>query len=120
MKKIVLALMLLSICGCSIFGGRQVQMGITSSERAAQIFINGMYQGNGIVQTSVSRDENVSVLVKKDGFYPSQREITTKLSSLGMLDAIFGCVLLVPWIGLAFPGAWIPEQTNVTILLDRK
>ena len=120
MKKSMLLLLSISLCGCSILGGFRTPMNVVSSERDAQIFVNGIYQGNGVVQTSVARDENVSILVKKEGFYPAQREITTKLSTLGILDALGGCAFIFPWIGLAFPGAWSPDQTNVSILLDPK
>ena len=120
MKKLLLLLCLTSIGGCSILGDFKAPINVVASEQDAQIYINGIYQGTGIVQTSVARNENVSILVKKDGFYPTQREITTKISTLGILDALGGCVFLFPWIGLAFPGAWIPDQTNISILLDKK
>ena len=105
---------------CSAFVGSNTSMNITVSERDAQIYVNGAYRGIGMIQTSVPRNENISILVKKEGFYPAQREISTKLSPAGILDAISGFFWLIPWIGLAFPGAWTPDQNNISILLDPK
>ncbi len=120
MKKYFTLLTLFLVSGCSILGGIRTDLTVTASERDAQIFINGSYQGNGTIQTTVPRDENTSILVQKDGFYSAQRNIPTKLSKLGILDAIGGCVFLLPWIGLAFPGAWTLDETNVVILLEQK
>ena len=76
--------------------------------------------GMGIVQTRVPRHTDISILVKKDGFKPAQRELSYRLGTIGTIDLLFGCVLLVPFIGLAFPGAYVVDPENVSILLEKK
>ena len=123
MKKLFILFLIAQLLlqtACSAFVGSSTSMNITVSERDAQIYVNGAYRGIGMIQTSVPRDENISILVKKEGFYTTQREIRTKLSPAGIVDAIGGFFWLIPWIGLAFPGAWTPDQKNISILLDPK
>ena len=105
---------------CSMFNWSRTPLRVTTSEDDAKIYVNGDYLGNGSIQTTVPRHTNISVLVKKDGFIPAQREIGYRLGSVGMIDALFGCVLLVPLIGLAFPGAWVVDQENVSIILEKQ
>ncbi len=118
MKRFLIVLTLIFVGGCSIFGGTRTNLTITASEPDAQIFVNGAYQGNGTISTVVRRDETAAILVKKDGFHPAQRHIPTKLSGLGTLDAIGTFFFLIPVIGLAFPGAWTLDQTNITVLMN--
>ena len=79
MKKLMLLLLSASLCSCSILGGFRAPMNIVSSERDAQIFINGAYQGNGVIQTTVPRNENVSILVKKEAINDICRRVTAQL-----------------------------------------
>ena len=105
--------------GCSAFASSRQPFTVTSSERDAQIYINGDLIGSGTVKTSVPKDKSVSVMVKKEGFYSTTREIGTKISSIGMLDLIGGCIILLPLIGLAFPGSHELDQSNISVVMEK-
>lgn len=120
-RKIIYTLITtLFMCSCSMFNWSKTPLKVIASEDDAKIYINGEYMGNGSVETRVTRHKSVSILVKKDGFIPAQREITYRLGTVGTIDVIFGCVLLVPWIGVAFPGAYVLDQENVSIILTKE
>ncbi len=59
-------------------------------------------------------------MVKKDGYHPGMREVDTEMSMTGVLDIIGGCIFLLPFIGLAFPGARSLDQNNVSVLLEKE
>jgi len=122
-KAFVSVLLVVSIAffqfGCSAFAGSRQPFSVTATERDAQIYINGELAGTGSVKTTVRRDQTASVMVKKEGYYPATRDVGTKMSSLGILDLIAGCCILIPLIGLAFPGSKELDQNNLSIILDK-
>ena len=122
-KSVLVFLLAVSILstqiGCSmVVPGRQ-RFTVTASEQDAKIYVNGDYIGNGNVQTRVRRNQDVSVLVKKEGFNPVSKNIGTEFSITGILDIAGGFFILVPLVGLFFPGARQLEQTNVAVLLEK-
>ena len=100
--------------------GSQQSISVTASEPDADIFINGQLIGKGNVETMVPRNQNVSLMVKKDGYYPATRNIGTNLSMAGVLDMIGGCIILIPFIGLAAPGAKELSQNNISLSLQKE
>jgi hypothetical protein len=90
---------------------------VTTNVSDAQIFINGEFIGNGNIKTSVPRSQSVSVMAKKDGYYPATRDIGSKMSQIGILDIIGGCIFLLPFIGLAFPGSHETDLNSVSLVL---
>ncbi|RKY32984.1 MAG: hypothetical protein DRP74_01450 [Candidatus Omnitrophota bacterium] len=123
-KKLVLILLVMSIVtlqlGCSMVIPPKQRFSVTASETDAKIYINGEYMGKGNVQTRVKRNNDVSILVKKEGFIPVSRNIGTDFSLTGILDVTFGYFLVVPLIGLFFPGCRSLEQTNVAVVLEKE
>lgn len=123
-KKLVLILLIISIAtfqsGCSMVVPGKQRFSVTASEQDAKIYVNGEYMGQGNIQTRVKRNNDVSVLVKKEGYIPVTRNIGTDFSMTGILDIVFGYVLLVPLIGLFFPGCRSLEQTNVAVTLEKE
>lgn len=111
---------LLLLSSCSILNWSRTPITVSASEPDAKIYIDGEYMGVGRVQTRVSRHKDHSVLVRKDGFYPAQKNISYRLGTIGTIDCLFGFVWLVPFIGLAFPGAYVADETNVALLLEEK
>jgi hypothetical protein len=105
--------------GCSAFTGSRQHFSVTTPERDAQIYINGEFVGTGTAKVTVPRNQSVSVLVKKDGCHPATREVGTKMSSTGVADIIGGCIILIPFIGLLFPGSHQLDQDNVAIVLEK-
>ncbi|MGN1063218.1 MAG: PEGA domain-containing protein [Alphaproteobacteria bacterium] len=120
-KKIIYILMAaLFLSSCSIFNWSRTPVHVIASESDAKIYVNGEYMGNGNIQTTVPRRTNVSVMVKKDGFAPTQRELTYRLGTVGLIDLVFGFVWLVPFLGLAFPGAYVVDPENVSVILEKQ
>ena len=90
-----------------------------ASEPDAQIYVNGQLIGLGSVETRVKKNQSVSVMAKKEGFYPVSREIDTTISSIGILDIVGGCIFLIPFIGLAAPGAHELDQSSVSLTMQK-
>ena len=122
MKSICSTLLVITLLvlqsGCSMFVGSRQDFSVSSNLPDAQILINGEFIGNGNVKTTVPRNRSVSVMVKKDGYYPVTRDIGTKMSTLGVLDIIGGCIFLLPFIGLAFPGSQELDISSVSLILQ--
>ena len=106
--------------GCSMFVPTRERFSVTASEPDAKIYVNGDYLGKGNVETRVQRNKDVSVLVKKEGYTPKTKSIGTNFSMAGVLDIIGGCLILVPFLGLFFPGCRELEQTNVAVALEKE
>lgn len=117
-RSILCIVLAFSVTACSFFNSSQQIVRINASERDAKVYVNGSFAGHGSVQASVPRDENLSIMVTKDGYYTAQREAVNKLSAVGVVDVIGGCVFLLPFFGLLSSGAWSLDQTNFTIVLD--
>ena len=124
LKKLIavsmVGLIAVAQCGCSVFAGSRQTFSVTTSEPDAQIFINGDMVGVGTARTSVRRDQTVSVMAKKEGYYPASRDIGTSLGTLGILDIIGGCIWLLPFIGLASPGSHALDQNAVSLILQKE
>lgn len=57
--------------------------------------------------------------VKKAGYKSYfHRTNSIKLSSLGLADAIAGSVILLPLLGLMFPGAWEQDPSVLGVSLE--
>ncbi len=106
--------------GCSMVAPSKQKSRVSATEPDAKVYINGEYVGSGNVQTRVNRNQSISIMVKKDGYYPATREIGTQMSMTGILDIIGGCIFILPFIGLAFPGARELDQSNISIILDKQ
>lgn len=122
-KSIFVFLLVISILstqiGCSMVVPGKQRFSVTASETDAKIYVNGDYLGIGNVQTRVSRNHDVFVLVKKEGFNPVSKNIGTEFSITGILDIVGGFFILFPLMGLFFPGARQLEQTNVAVTLEK-
>ncbi|MFZ2386006.1 MAG: PEGA domain-containing protein [Candidatus Omnitrophota bacterium] len=123
LKRVILVVLIVSIAsvqsGCSMVVPGKQRFSVTASESDAKIYVNGDYAGKGNVQTRVPRNRDVSVLVKKEGYLPVSKSIGTDFSITGILDIVGGCIILIPWLGLLFPGARSLEQTNVAVVLEK-
>ncbi len=123
--KMVFSLFICSVflftqTGCSFLVGSQQQISVNASESDAEIYVNGQLVGHGNATTMVRRDQTVSIMAKKDGFYPMTRDIGTNMSMVGVLDIIGGCLILIPFVGLAAPGAKELSQNSVSLTLQKE
>lgn len=125
MKQILVALLIVSvtITGCSMFASSRQTISIMSNVPETEMYVNGSLVGQGFaVTTSVQRNKNVQIMAKANGYYTTYYNINTEMSTTGILDIIGGVCFLIPFIGLAFPGAKTLSMNNVAVNLvpDRK
>ena len=113
-------LLILSQTGCSALMLWSQRITVIASESDAEIYINGELAGTGSVTKRVPRNQNVSLMARKKGYRTSISNISTTMSFTGTLDLLAGCIILVPLIGLLFPGASSLTRTNVTLALDKE
>ncbi len=105
---------------CSAFRSSTQLLTVTVDQRDAEIYINGVLAGKGTANLAVKRDQNVSLLVKKEGYIPVQRTIGKSLNTTGVLDIIGGALILLPLFGLLAAGAYSLDEANVTIVMVEK
>ncbi len=106
--------------GCSFLAPRRQSFSVIASEEDAEIYINGEFIGQGNVETRVPRNKDVSVMVKKEGFRTTTREIGTTISSVGICDMIGGYVFLLPLFGLLAPGFYHLDRDNISIVIHEE
>ena len=106
--------------GCSFLSPWKQSFTVTASEDDAEIYVNGKFAGKGNATVSVWKNDNVSVLAKKKGFFPAAMSVDSEIGSMGTVDIIVGCVTLVHFLGLVSPGAYTLEQANVVLTLRKK
>ncbi len=116
----LIAFVAISQSGCSVFAPPTQSLVITASERDAEIFINGHFEGLGEVKTRVVKNENVAIMAKKKGFFPATRTIPTEMSTAGILDVIGGCIFIIPFIGLFYAGAHQLQISNVSMIMAER
>lgn len=116
---------LLTVCAslsmasaCSIFRSSKADLSIATSPPGASVTVNGEPVGVTPIRTSVPRDA-VSILIELYGYKPESKEVPCGLSWSGILDIVGGCIFLLPFIGLLFPGAYTPDTTTFSIVLER-
>ena len=63
----------------------------------------------------VKRNQNASIMAKKEGFITVQRSIGKTLNTTGILDIIGGVLILLPLFGLLAPGAYSLDEENISI-----
>jgi len=106
--------------GCSVFAPSTQSLSITASERDAEIYVNGHFEGTGVVNTRVVKNEDVAIMAKKKGFFPATRTIPTQMSTAGILDVIGGCIFIIPFIGLFYAGAHQLQTSNVSMIMAER
>lgn len=100
----------LLLCSCSfvatIVGGSKQTVEIRASEPGAELYVDGARLGPGSHTVRLSRGSSHRI----DAVAPDGRNgnawLHSTASTTGVLDTIFGSILLVPLLGLLFPGAW--------------
>ena len=116
MRLFPLTMLIIVLCGCSIFNTSQQTIRIVSTPRDATAYINDQAYPCP-VELSVPRDKDVNIRVEKDGYYPFATVTRKTLSGYGITDAVSAGFLLIPALGLAAPGAWELTKTDFDVYL---
>lgn len=117
-NQIVGAVVMVSFSGCS-FGAPSMQtIHITSSPPGANVIAGGQPVGQTPLQFEAHRGDNLLIEVRKAGYQTQYRTTSRTLSGTGILDAVGGCLLLLPLIGLLSSGAWKHDPDKYGIILE--
>ena len=104
---------------CSLGVGSN-QTVTVSSNVPAKIIANGTPVGTTPVSFDAKRAKSLALIATASGYTQSVKTVDRQFSQTGMLDAVGGLFLLVPWIGLVTDGAWELEENNVFMNLEKK
>lgn len=113
----ILVLFIASSLGCSAFQQNTQVLTIKTSAESASIYINGNAVGTSPVSLYAKRDRSYSITARKNGYEPATLTIGHHFNETGALDVIGTFLFLVPVLGIASPGAWSLDETDVTINL---
>ena len=102
------------MAGCSIFRPTNQVLKVDCVQPGVQLKVNGDKHACP-AEVPVRRNRAVNVLASKEGFPVQQRTIPFHISTTGVLDLAGGIIILVPAIGLAFPGAFNLDTTELYI-----
>ncbi|MBR2357704.1 MAG: hypothetical protein IKA65_06750 [Lentisphaeria bacterium] len=116
LKFLVSIILLISVSGCSLFAPHTQPITITGEPAGALVVVNGQPM-TAPATIKVPKNKQVSLTVTKKGYYPFFIHSGYTLSTLGILDVIGGFFILVPFIGLAAPGAWTLDQDHFYYVL---
>jgi hypothetical protein len=116
---VVLTLALAMNTGCSAFVSHNQTINVICEPADAVLTINGQ-RYDSPAQVRVKRNRDVSLQCYKAGYVPYQRTIGHHFNATGALDVAGGILFLVPAVGIATPGAWSLDETDIHISLHRK
>ena len=117
MKKVFLlglAAVVLTVCGCRT---QIITVDVVPSD--ATVLANGVEYRNGsplYIETPTGKQ--LMITAYKEGYRERIYAIDYKLSTVGKIETIAGCLLLLPFIGLCFDNAWELKQNNVFLTLE--
>ena len=102
--------------GCSFLGDSVQPLTVSSTEKDADLYVDGHPVGRGTAQTMVARDQNHLVMARK-GDRMGTIVVGTQVSTLGVLDLVGGIFWAIPFVGLLTPGARSLDRDQVTVVL---
>ncbi|MDF0652276.1 MAG: hypothetical protein CV081_08670 [Nitrospira sp. LK265] len=117
-RRAIASLALVTFSGCSFFAPSKQTILVTSSPEGAKVLAGGQAVGQTPVQFEAHRGDNLLIEVQKTGYQTQYRTTSRTLSSVGILDVVGGCFLLLPLIGLLSSGAWKHDPDKYGIILE--
>ena len=109
-----LASVLLLVCGCRT---QIITVDVVPSD--ATVIANGVeYRNHSPIFVETPTGKQLMITAYKEGYREQIYAIDYKLSTVGTIETITGCLLLVPFIGLCFDNAWELKETNVYLTLE--
>ena len=104
----------LVICGC-----RTQIITVDVAPRDATVLANGVeYRNESPIFVETPTGKQLMITAYKEGYRDKIYAINYKLSTVGKIETITGCFLLLPFIGLCFDNAWELQETNVYLTLE--
>jgi hypothetical protein len=113
------AVLSLANISCSLGVGSNQTVTVNSNV-PAKIIANGTPVGTTPISFEAKRAKSLALIATAPGYSQSVKTVDRQFSQTGMLDAIGGLFLFVPWIGLVTDGAWELQENNVFLNLEKK
>ena len=105
---------LLLLCGCRT---QIITVDVIPSD--ATVIANGVeYRNHSPLFIETPTGKQLMITAYKEGYRDQIYAIDYQLSTVGKIETITGCFLLVPFIGLCFDNAWELKETNVALTLE--
>ena len=111
--------MIIYCCGCSIFVESTQEIFIDGEPSGAKAIVDGTAYITPCKAT-IKRNNNISILISKDGYIPQTMTSNWDFSTTGLLDLAGAYFLILPGIGLFFPGAYIHKKNNHYYVLAKE
>ena len=105
--------------GCSLFAPYKEDVIIDSEPQGAQIIIPGQARLSTPATVKLRCDQNVTVIIKKDGYHTHVETLHRTLGKCGLLDVLGTVLVIFPAVGLFSPGAYTLEQHVVYAPLQK-
>ena len=117
MKKIMflgMVAVVLTVCGC-----RTQIITVDVMPADATVIANGVeYRNKSPLFVETPTGKQLMITAYKEGYRDKIYAIDYKLSTVGKIETITGCILLLPFIGLCFDNAWELKENNVYLTLE--
>ncbi len=118
MRRLLVIVLIFSVTGfstaCSLASPSSQTITIVPSHPKAEVVVDGQVRGTGTMSLELKKNRGHSFLARC-GNSSGVANVERNMSSTGMLDLIGGFLLLVPFIGLASPGAWELSPSTVSV-----
>jgi len=111
------ATLLISQAGCSFLGTTTQTISVTASDPKAEILVNGEAVGFGRVTCELKRGKTHTFMARRGDRVGRATLVPRNRSTLGQLDFLGGCFLVIPFLGLLSPGAYEFSTSDVPIIL---
>ena len=92
-------------------------MQITVNDPQATIYVNGEAVGTGSVLADIPIQNGTIVSAEKGSKYTNV-VLQRTLSGVGAIDMVGGYIFILPFLGLASPGAYRFNQEIIELYLD--
>lgn len=104
--------------GCSAFASKTQSVPFYSDPLGAEVVVEGRVMGVTPLTLELPRGEEVPVMIKKDGYRTRITTLRSYPRAVGIVDMAFGCVLLLPLLGLLSDGAWQLSPPSLNVILE--
>lgn len=107
-----------AVTGCSAFVPWKEQVRIETTPAGVPVYVDGVNVGPSPVTLDLPRNKSHTIVAATQGsFY--RRDLNPDFSVTGTLDMVGGALLLVPGLGVLFPGAY-DLDSHVVMHLDER
>ncbi len=117
-RKNILAAFVILTTGCSMAQPTNQTLQINCNVPDTVLRVNGdQYACPSVV--SVRRDKEIPIEAYKDGYDRYSKLVKCHLSPSAKMDIVGTCLWFFPIIGLAYPGAWDLDETEINVVLNK-